>query len=165
MSELKPCPAECLHTIDRGGPSVFMRRRDIWGVYCQTCQCSTEYYPTEAEAIAAWNTRQPDPAPVDAVALPIHADDCEAMQRPRADCTCSPIYPTTSRVTELERENAALRAAGEAVKGFAGHREECESNTVTVRSHRKPQKAPRVIPNSCTCGLDEALNKWKDATK
>lgn len=54
---LKPCPAHSLHTIDRGPATVFQRRSDIWGVYCQTCQCSTEYYGTEAEAIAAWNNR------------------------------------------------------------------------------------------------------------
>ena len=59
-SELKPCPAECLHTTDRGGVAVFQRRSDIWGVYCQTCHCSTEYYATEAEARNAWNTRAPD---------------------------------------------------------------------------------------------------------
>lgn len=57
MTELKPCPAECLHTIDRGPPSLFQRRSDIWGVYCPSCQCSTEYYGSEAEAIAVWNTR------------------------------------------------------------------------------------------------------------
>lgn len=65
MSELKPCPAQCLHTVDRGPPTVFQRRSDIWGVYCQTCHCSTEYYGTEAEAITAWNTRpQPSAEPV-----------------------------------------------------------------------------------------------------
>lgn len=31
--------------------------------------------------------------------FPKHADDCEAMQRPRADCTCSPIYPPKEPTT------------------------------------------------------------------
>lgn len=60
MDSLEPCPAECLHTVDRGGPTVYQRRSDIFGVHCQTCRCSTEYYATEAEAIAAWNTRSPN---------------------------------------------------------------------------------------------------------
>lgn len=24
---------------------------------------------------------------------PKHSNDCEAMKRPRADCTCVPVYP------------------------------------------------------------------------
>lgn len=81
---LKPCPAECLHTVDRGGPSLFRRRGDIFGVYCQTCQCSTEYYSTEAEAITAWNTR------ADAAPTP-KADEVEAVAR--AICATRGLSP------------------------------------------------------------------------
>lgn len=95
---LEPCPAECLHTIDRGGPSLFSRRADLWGVYCQTCQCATEYYPTEAEAVAAWNRRVPAAPSPDAELDAL----CERLER------LEQLYSIGG--TTLTRAAAAIRS-------------------------------------------------------
>lgn len=108
---LKPCPAECLHTVDRGGPSLFRRRGDIFGVYCQTCQCSTEYYSTEAEAITAWNTR------ADAAPTP-KADEVEAVARALAKANRIEICDSAQYAYSSFREPAlAAIAALAAARG------------------------------------------------
>lgn len=52
---LKPCPTPWCDRWTK--PYVFERRADILGVCCPCCFVSTPYFATEAEAIAAWNTR------------------------------------------------------------------------------------------------------------
>lgn len=50
MTELLPCPF-C------GGEAEVNENSFIWVAQCQTCGGSTGLLDTEAEAIAAWNTR------------------------------------------------------------------------------------------------------------
>ena len=51
--ELLPCPF-C------GGEAKTSRglhKYDCWGIWCPTCGVRTDLYPSEREAIEAWNTR------------------------------------------------------------------------------------------------------------
>lgn len=57
--KLEPCPAECLHSEGADPPYVFRRKANLFGVCCPACGASTGYFPTVAEATAAWNTRAP----------------------------------------------------------------------------------------------------------
>ena len=53
--ELRPCPF-C------GKDEVYVQYTDDyleWGVYCRTCKAQIYSFPTESEAIKAWNTRTP----------------------------------------------------------------------------------------------------------
>lgn len=55
MNELLPCPfcggeAEML-------TAESMHGGNLYGVMCDCCACRTDVYDTEAEAVAAWNTR------------------------------------------------------------------------------------------------------------
>lgn len=56
MSDLKPCPfcggeAEMCHVTQLWEP------RDAYWVKCKNCRISGTHHTTEAEAIAAWNSR------------------------------------------------------------------------------------------------------------
>lgn len=76
-------------------------------------------------------TRGTHPAPVDPVSkpvAPIHDDDCEAMLRPRADCTCRPISvdpvaggeARLSRVEPVARAGIVARNAWDAIRPVGG---------------------------------------------
>lgn len=52
-----------------------------------------EYYPGTGEHRLIYEPTQPGLVGAPAGGFPKHADDCEAMQWPRADCTCVPTQP------------------------------------------------------------------------
>ena len=54
MSELKPCPF-CGGEAEPFNP--FENTEGTWCVLCSDCAAATGFEQTEAEAIAAWNTR------------------------------------------------------------------------------------------------------------
>lgn len=51
--DLKPCPF-CGH---RAETQEYGTRTEVWAVWCVECKAQMESISTEAEAIAAWNTR------------------------------------------------------------------------------------------------------------
>jgi Lar family restriction alleviation protein len=56
MSELKPCP------FCGGDAGIEMAANDIsYYVFCSKCSSCTDYFDAQADAIAVWNTRHPDP--------------------------------------------------------------------------------------------------------
>jgi len=57
MADLKPCPF-CGH---RAETQEYGMRTEAWAVWCVECKAQMESISTEAEAIAAWNRRAPDP--------------------------------------------------------------------------------------------------------
>jgi len=78
-SELKPCPFDGAEgeVIGAGFGEPEWKQ-----ISCVKCCCSTGAWATEAEAIAAWNTRTPDPqlsalqwTPIDAEHLPKVGDE------------------------------------------------------------------------------------------
>lgn len=50
--------------IDTVNPSDSVYRAECQNALCLTTSCSTYWHKTEAAAIAAWNTRTPDPQTV-----------------------------------------------------------------------------------------------------
>jgi len=58
--ELKPCPYGCASE-DYAGPCLSpLYRRPNWTVCCDTCGCEGPIKNSEAEAVAAWNSRPQD---------------------------------------------------------------------------------------------------------
>jgi Lar family restriction alleviation protein len=57
MADLLPCPF-CGH---RAETQEYGMRTEAWAVWCVECKAQMESISTEAEAIAAWNRRAPDP--------------------------------------------------------------------------------------------------------
>ncbi len=55
-AELLPCPTPWCDG-SRGAAYTYARRLDCRGVCCPGCHVTTEWFRTEADAIAAWNTR------------------------------------------------------------------------------------------------------------
>lgn len=51
--ELKPCP----FCGQRAETQEYGTRTEVWAVWCVECRSQMESLSTEAEAIAAWNTR------------------------------------------------------------------------------------------------------------
>jgi hypothetical protein len=54
---LEPCPTPWCDSL-YGGPYRYERATGANGVRCPTCSVTTPYFVTEAEAVAAWNTRR-----------------------------------------------------------------------------------------------------------
>jgi hypothetical protein len=63
--ELKACPTPWCKESD---PYIFSRGRNIVGVTCRTCDVTTGYHMSDAEAVAEWNTRTSSPVSVEEVA-------------------------------------------------------------------------------------------------
>lgn len=86
-----------------------------------------------AEPLRPFATK-PEPEPVGAPAggFPKHADDCEAMQWPRADCTCVPTKPETDPLMEGERA-AFSEAAKRAIEALdMKHGEDFQNQTIAM---------------------------------
>lgn len=84
---LKPCPKNCPQ--DQGG--TFIRNLDdekYWG-FCPRCGWQGPSAETEAEAIAAWNTRAPVPVPEE---VRISLDELNVAAR-RADVKYQKVGP------------------------------------------------------------------------
>lgn len=86
MSELKPC--KC------GGAAIVRGdHTNVLWVECRACGEGTNPFWTEAEAIAAWNTRTPAPASDDAMEV--------------LEFVCSALFPLGKAIRQAEKHAAA----------------------------------------------------------
>ena len=91
MSELKPCPfcggeAEMLTAESMNGGYLF-------GIMCNDCRSRGDVYDTEAEAIAAWNTR--------AVSIECAGGYCPHCAKNRAVETCRNVNEEWAKKSEF----------------------------------------------------------------
>lgn len=156
--ELKPCPF-CGGEADEHRDPGPTGELYVW-VGCNNCDATSacvderSMQPEESDAVTLWNTRQPEVAgePVAWVwyhnkfGFRFEPTDLTAAYSEYPGWTSAPIpaHPDP-RVAELERENAALRAAGGAMASFIEGR---------LNAGDYPMG-----------GEPNYLSKWKDATK
>ena len=112
MSELKPCPF-CGGEA-RLADNTASRQNGVAWVFCRMrgCPGSGDEQDTAAEAIVAWNTRQPDPAVLVEALWDIGIYGCGMLSQP-VGLNCPPDVWMAKRIARMEEVARAALAAVE----------------------------------------------------